>query len=89
VYATALVCQRLRYVDGKFTCIQFTEEARIYFGLAGIKTYKCIGIDKNNNSRSHEWLGINLLGFVIPYEPQDFLPFNPNSEYKNITVSEW
>jgi len=89
VYLIAIVYQHSRYIDGKFECVQFTNEARAYFELTGIKTYKCIGQDKFNKFLSHEWLGVDIFGYIIPYEPQFFFFFIPSLEYKNITVSDW
>jgi len=87
IYGWLVSYQHSRYAEGKFTCVQFTNEMISVFKKFGITSYQVVGTDKENSSLAHSWVGIPFGEEIIHFDPQSLLPFNPNDDYVNITVN--
>jgi len=77
-----------RYDKEKFNCVDFTSETIEFLRPLGIKSYQVVGMDKDNSSRGHSWVGIDINGYILHFEPQSWLFFIPEWEYTNIYVNK-
>ena len=76
-----------RYDVKTFNCVDFTKEAVDYLSVFNIKSYQVVGICKDNQSLGHSWVGIDLFGTILNFEPQSLVVFNPEDEYEQIFVN--
>jgi len=76
-----------RYDRETFNCVDFTKEGVDFFKSIGIKSYQVIGRSKSNHSAGHSWIGIDVNGYILNFEPQIWWLFIPEWEYDNIYVN--
>ena len=92
LYPIILNYQTFRYDIKNFNCVDYTIESMLYFSLFGIKSYQVIGlynitINGTTIYKGHSWLGIDIFGYIIHYEPQTFSIFNPKEKYTHIIIN--
>jgi hypothetical protein len=77
-----------RYNVKTFNCVDFTKESINGFKMFGITSYQVVGMCKDNHSLGHSWVGIDIFGYIIHYEPQGLVIFNPEDDYYDIYVNK-
>jgi hypothetical protein len=80
-----VMLQHTRY-EKTFNCVNFTSEAITYFDKLGIKAYQVIGTDKETGT-GHSWVCLKPFGFILHYEPQEFMFFYPYWDYTDIWIN--
>jgi len=71
---------------GRFTCVDYTREALGFFDGIGVKSYEVDGTDRVTGI-PHSWVGIDVFGWVISFEPQTLTVFDPSGQYDGVTVN--
>lgn len=71
---------------GKFTCVDFTNEAIGFFDVIGVRSYQVVGNDRDTGI-GHSWVGIDFFGCIINFEPQTLTVFDPSGGYTGVTVN--
>ena len=85
VYSVGVMLQRTRY-EKDFNCVNFTSESIGWFNKIGIDAYQVVGVDKETGT-GHSWVCIKPFGYILHYEPQEFMFFYPAWFYNDIWIN--